>query len=219
MSPPVDYKGYFVSQGMNCGEACFTYPMVAERDIALYDAAGGTKIVHVMAPGERAEPDDIVDHFMPIRIDVIKPHTMRACVLNGRDCLLVRKLQPGDRFFVLRNLGEGSWAVWLKGKPWNLDDVEEWTLDFIDGITASNCQTDLPGCWYTVRADDQFLRTHRWIRLKTEGGKTGWTDRYSFFCINDLGSLDPGYEEECKNVDQSLARKQKRYPVEYQTIP
>jgi hypothetical protein len=89
------------------------------------------------------------------------------------------KHHRGDVLWVYTYIGEGYFRVWHAGR------MGQEQLEFSPaegGTSGDRCQESERWCWGKL---DRPLRTKWWVRLRTDRGSEGWTDKPENFTGSD----------------------------------
>lgn len=129
---PVIHKGA-------CPFECCTYrDWTTTKPVALVDRPRGTKRVATVAAGK-------IVHGVTGEV-IAEPITLHA----HRD-YEESPIRAGDAFYALHSAGEGFWAVWYRGRIYNLE---------LEG-------TEFHGGWPPNKYE-------WWVKIRTRQGMTGW---------------------------------------------
>jgi hypothetical protein len=130
----------------------------------------------VVRRGEQVEALTGEVHVKPLKVTV------------GREITLAwdRRLHPGDTYWLLSYVGEGSYRAWLRG------EIVEVEPDFAlegEGTCAESktCESEPDGgrkAFLRWRWDSESAVW--WVKLKTKSGRTGWTREPNKFDGKDL---------------------------------
>lgn len=161
----------FVDVGACPGECCEYQDWTARERVELLDRPNGKKTGVIVGEGEHVDALTGDVHVTPLRVKVRRRYSP--------DPELV--LQRGETFYVLTNLGENHYKIWLRG------EILEWSdLDFMWGgdetcwMSTAGCDAEPVG---GLRAFERWEASGAvwWVKVQTKAGAIGWTREAEHF--------------------------------------
>jgi hypothetical protein len=156
VAPPVPFEDV----GACPFEGCVYREWTARRAVAIRtDRRLTAPVAFRLRAGEKvAALTGVVVTLKAGRVQFREPRTLRTS--SGAVTIV-----PGQTLYLLTYQGEGFTKAWFNGRLYQ--DVD--TVDFLNGV----CDVDPTRCAGKVIEPSQ---TEWWIQIRTQAGKTGWTN-------------------------------------------
>jgi hypothetical protein len=153
--PPMPYEDI----GACPFECCVYRDWVANDTVAVRrDRRRGAPVVFTLKPGDHVRAiTGVVVTLAPGRVRFRQPEDLTTT--EG-----TLHVGAGETLYLLTYHGEGATTAWFKGHVY--DEVDG------SGFIGANCETDPDSC--NGRIVEQPT-TEWWVRVKSRGGRTGWT--------------------------------------------
>ncbi len=170
-APPLS-DGWYVDEGACPFEGCaYGRDWKAGANIRLYDAPRGTRHIATVPTGGTAHAISGTVYTRPIPVTVASATTIETYSYTRRSTY-VRRLQPGERLFLLTYEGEGFNIAWLDGQRVSLSIVPMHDLSI---HRFRSCESPSAECWWTIPDGSRERESEWWVRLRLPDGTEGWT--------------------------------------------